>query len=320
MELDLCSEALEFGRHALRAFEAAGGDQLVQRAESDPAGRQELIEPVMADLGAWDLDVRGSGDELEAAAALCRAAGYWSVPYPLAERLCRPADMDVDGLLAVGPVPAAAVAGLQLKWAALSLAGGRSLAFPRSDPQPARKTAFVAGLDLEPHDHAGAADVPLLLALPCWTLLGILDRAMTLTCAYVQDRQQFGQKLATFQGVQFQLTDAEVERAGLEELAKYALWSIQQRRPEALDDAVALRLAALEASEAVFRVTHQLHGAIGFCDETTLSWLSRYSVPLRRLPLNLSATRSELAGRLGRTGLAGLFDRAAFSSEPAQTR
>ena len=97
--------------------------------------------------------------------------------------------------------------------------------------------------------------------------------------AYVLDRQQFGQPLAAFQGVQFQLTDAEVERAGLEELAKYALWSIEAGRPEAADDALALRLAAIEAAEIVFRVAHQLHGAIGFCDETTLSWLSRYSRP-----------------------------------------
>ena len=44
-------------------------------------------------------------------------------------------------------------------------------------------------------------------------------------------------------------------------------------------------MAAIEAAEVVFRVCHQLHGAVGFCDETTLSWLSRYSQPLRRLPL-----------------------------------
>jgi alkylation response protein AidB-like acyl-CoA dehydrogenase len=145
------------------------------------------------------------------------------------------------------------------------------------------------------------------LVLPCWTLLGMLDRAMALTRAYVLDREQFGQKLAGFQGVQFQLTDAEVERAGVEELAKYALWSIEADRPEALDDALALRLAAVEAADIVFRVCHQLHGAIGFCDETTLSWLSRASQPLRRLPLGLAATRDELTRHLGRHGLTGLF-------------
>jgi alkylation response protein AidB-like acyl-CoA dehydrogenase len=97
------------------------------------------------------------------------------------------------------------------------------------------------------------------------------------------------------------LTDAEVERSGLDILAKHALWSAE------LDDALALRLAAIEAAETVFRVCHQLHGAVGFCDETTLSWLSRYSQPLRRLPLGLSATRDELTRRLGRRGLSGLY-------------
>ena len=62
-----------------------------------------------------------------------------------------------------------------------------------------------------------------------------------------------------------------------------------------------------EANQVVFRVTHQLHGAVGFCDETTLSWLSRYSQPLRRLPFGLSATRDVLTRRIGRNGLTGLF-------------
>jgi alkylation response protein AidB-like acyl-CoA dehydrogenase len=150
-------------------------------------------------------------------------------------------------------------------------------------------------------------EVALAVALPCWTLLGMLDRAMEMTRSYVLDRQQFGQQLSRFQSVQFQLTDAEVERVGVEELAKYALWSIEVGRPEALDDALALRLAAIEAAEVVFRICHQLHGAIGFCDETPLSWLSRHSQPLRRLPTSPAATRADLADRLAAEGLVGLY-------------
>ena len=93
----------------------------------------------------------------------------------------------------------------------------------------------------------------------------------------------------------------------MEILAKYALWSIGTQPPEATDDALALRMSAIEAAEIVFRVSHQLHGAVGFCNETTVSWLSRYSQPLRRLPLGLSATRDELTHRVGGTGLTGLF-------------
>ncbi|HEX3545063.1 MAG TPA: acyl-CoA dehydrogenase family protein [Mycobacterium sp.] len=304
MILDLGDDAKEYGREALRAFEAAGGDQLVQQAEAKPDLRASLAGHVLAELGAWELDARTDADELEAAAALCRSAGYWALPYPVAERLAKPTDLDVDGLIVVADNrPSGIVAGLESRWAAVSLGGARSIVVGQRAAGP----AFVAELELSATDDNGAGHVALGLVLPCWTLLGMLDRAMELTVAHVGLRKQFGQTLSSFQGVQFQLTDAEVERSGVEILAKYALWSIGTERPEALDDALALRMAAIEAAEIVFRVCHQLHGAVGFCDETTLSWLSRYSQPLRRLPLGLSATRDLLTGRVGGRGLTGLF-------------
>lgn len=308
MNIDLSDEALEYGRTARRAFESAGGDLLVQRAEQEPAHRADIVAPVFDELGAWDLNPRADADELEAAAALCRSTGWWAIAYPVAERLARPAGLDADGLVVVaGAHPAAAVAGIDLRWAAVTLDGERSTATPRPPATTPRRSAFVADLDLRPIDRDGAGDVALGLVLPCWTLLGMLDRAIDLTREHVLGREQFGQALATFQGVQFQLTDAEVERSGVEMLARYALWSIQSGRDDAVDDALALRMAAIEAAETVLRIAHQLHGATGFCDETTLSWVSRYSQPLRRLPLGLSDTRERLTRRLGRRGLAGLF-------------
>lgn len=298
MILDLGDEAKEYGREALRAFEAAGGDELLQRAEAKPDTREALVAPVLNGLGAWELDVRTDADSLEAAAALCRSAGYWALPYPVAERLARPTDLDVDGLIVVAQTaPEAAISGVDNRWATVTLDGRRSTVVCQTAPGP----AFTAALELSSIEGDGAGDVALGLVLPCWTLLGMLDRAIELTIAHVRLRKQFGQPLSAFQGVQFQLTDAEVERSGLDILAKHALWSAE------LDDALALRLAAIEAAETVFRVCHQLHGAVGFCDETTLSWLSRYSQPLRRLPLGLSATRDELTRRLGRRGLSGLY-------------
>lgn len=308
MNIELSTEALAYGQLARQAVAAAGGDELVQNAEREPAWREGIFAPVLGELGAWELDARGDADDLEAAAALCRAAGYWAVAYPVAERLARPADLSADGLVVVAESGAAApVAGLDLSWAAVTLSGRRSrVVSARPDGLP-RTAAFAASLDLSPVDDDGAKDVALGLVLPCWTLLGMLDRAIDLARAHVLVREQFGQRLSGFQSVQFQLTDAEVERSGVAALAAYALWSIQAGLPEAIDDALALRMAALEAAEVVFRVAHQLHGAIGFCDELPLSWLSRYSQPLRRLPLGLSATRSALTGRLGRRGLTGLF-------------
>jgi len=309
MDIELSKEALAFGALARQALADAGAAALVTDAEHEPARREGIFAPVLAELGAWQLDPRNDQDDLEAAAALCRAAGYWCFAYPLAERLARPGDLDVDGLLVVdGARPAAPVADLDLRWATVTVDGKRGLVERVTPSGPPRTAAFVASLDIAPADEAGAKDLALALALPCWTLLGMLDRALDLAREYVLVRHQFGQPLSAFQGVQFQLTDAEVERAGLEVLAKYALWSIQAGQPAAVADALALRLAAIEAAEVVFRVAHQLHGAIGFCDETQLSWLSRYSQPLRRLPLGLSATRTALTEAIGRHGLTGLFN------------
>ena len=310
MNIDLCTEAEQYGSAALAAFANAGGDELVQAAEKDPFLRRPLVEPVLIGLGALELAPRESADELEAAAALCRSAGWWALPYPVAERLARPSAPAADGLIVVADTGAAgAVAGLDLNWMAADLSGRQCLASPLPYKELPRETQFVVDLALAPPESppAPSLDLALGLVLASWTLLGLLDRAMKLTRSYVTSREQFGQPLARFQGVQFQLTDAEVERAGVEELAKYTLWSIEEQSPEALHDALALRLASLEAAEVVFRICHQLHGAMGFCDESTLSWLSRYSRPLRQLPWGQSGTLDHLSRCVGRQGIAGLF-------------
>ena len=128
---------------------------------------------------------RTDADGLEAAAALCRSAGYWALPYPVAERLAAPPDLDVDGLVVVpGNRPAAALAGIDNRWAAVTLEGKRSTVMRRSPPVGRHvrpSSTCAARLDGRP----GPVDVALGLVLPCWTLLGMLDRALELTIAHV---------------------------------------------------------------------------------------------------------------------------------------
>lgn len=308
MDVELSAEAKEYSLSVRRALQAAGGDDLIKRIEANPQDRASILEPILAGLAAWDLRPRESAVELEAAAALCRSAGYWGIAYPIAERLCRPTDVTAEGLVVVAAGSARApIADLTGPWVAVSLDGTRYRAVSRAVSAPPRVSKFVVDLDLDAIDDSGADSVPLVLVLQCWSLLGMLDRALDLTRAYVPLRKQFGQPLSTFQSVRFQLADAEVERVGLEALAMYSLWSVQFALPEALDDALALRMVALEAAEAIFRTAHQLHGAFGFCDEATLSWISRNSAPLRQLPIGLSTTRDTLTQRVTRNGLTGLF-------------
>ena len=305
MILDLSEDAKEYGRQALRAFEAAGGDQLVQQAEAKPDTRDALVGPVLNELGAWELDPRTDADGLEAAAALCRSAGYWALPHPVAERLARPVDLDVDGLIVVADnQPAGAIGGVESRWTAVTLDGVRSAVVgrgvdrsgsssPRSNCRRPTATGRVTS-------HSGSC----CRAGRCsaCSIVPSSSPSRMSACA-----SSSGSRCRRSRVSSSSSPTPKSNAVGLEILAKYALWSIGTGKPEAIEDALALRMSAIEAAEVVFRVCHQLHGAVGFCDETTLSWLSRYSQPLRRLPLGLSATRDLLTRRVGGGGLTGLY-------------
>src|SRR5437879_1091613 len=167
MILDLSDDAREYGREALRAFESAGGDQLVQQAEAKPDLRESLAGPMLSELGAWELDPRNDVDGLEAAAALCRSAGYWALPYPVAERLAKPTDLDVDGLIVVADNrPSGVVAGMESDWAAVSFGGTRSRVVGRCAAGP----GFVAAHQLSARDGDGAGGAGIAPGPPVWAL------------------------------------------------------------------------------------------------------------------------------------------------------
>ena len=53
MNINLSDEAIEFGRVARQALEAAGGDELVQRAEQDPEHRADVVSTVLGNIFRW---------------------------------------------------------------------------------------------------------------------------------------------------------------------------------------------------------------------------------------------------------------------------
>ena len=135
-------------------WQSAGGDQLVQIAAPEP-GQRELVGRALGELSR--------GTSIRAAARGTEGGGrplpgYRLVggPYPVAERLSRPRDMEVDALVVVADArPAAAVACLDLRLAAVDLMAAARW------PRPGRSTARRAiGLRHRTRPGARSTDRP----------------------------------------------------------------------------------------------------------------------------------------------------------------
>lgn len=292
MKTDLPQDISDFAAIAGKRLIRLGGPPAALRAETDDAIR-DAARIALNDVGAFDLDVRSAADDLLAAAVLCQAAGATVLPYPLVEEL-----LAIDGarLSLVNPkAPRIDHGDLAGDWIAADLDGNRYR------PQPGSRTGAKLGPFLvpatvsAPEGTVPAADVNLHLVLGSWRILGAVQQSLQIVTDHVRARIQFGKPLADFQAVRFAVADAAVAIRGLHELAKYTIC-----RPESLPaqihsaDALILRLKAADTARQVMRTSHQLLGALGFCDESDVSVLDRHTQPLIRLPLGTE----ELALRL----------------------
>lgn len=304
MNSSLADEALEVAGVLRESIAAAGGVDLLRRAVDDPSTREAAGELVGA-IGLWDVEPLDDQLQLEVAAAATQAAGYFALPYPVTERLARSSDADATAVIPGGPRALVAHGDLTLAWTGVDSDGRLHTLAPRGTGTLGTKLApFALEMSAEPRDHRSPALAALGMTLQCWWLHGLLDHAVTDTVRYTREREQFGRPLIAFQGVGFQLADMAVAVDALEELAKYTVWRLAVAGDSALVDAVALRSAAQAAATTVMRGAHQLHGAMGFTDEVAVSWLSRASQLVRRLPDGAHGTAARLVALIDREGWA----------------
>jgi Acyl-CoA dehydrogenase, C-terminal domain len=310
MNLELPEVAIEFGGSAERAIAHAGGVDLARRAEAEPEIRAEVVTPLLERLGALDLAVTDDVDTALAGGELCRVAGRCALPYPVTAVLAAGAGQPPAAV--VDPaLPRADHGDLFGRWRLATLVDGSVWeGRPTGRPLGTELGPFVVDMVTGPGDGR-AVDVPMLLTLAAWQTLGTLERALELAVDHVNTRQQFGRPLARFQAVQFQIADATVAVQSLRGLAHFTMWRLWVAPLDRLADALALRAHALESAHSVLRTCHQLHGAIGFCDEHDLSILSRHAQPLLRLSAGLEATTERLMALIDDTGFDSLFDRGA---------
>jgi len=104
--------------------------------------------------------------------------------------------------------------------------------------------------------------------------LGIAQGAFELATAYAKQREQFGRKIAEFQGLQWMIADMHIKL----ESARLLIYTAAQNAGEGFPDALQAATAKVSAAEAAIAVTNaalQIHGAVGYSCELPLERMVR---------------------------------------------
>jgi alkylation response protein AidB-like acyl-CoA dehydrogenase len=143
---------------------------------------------------------------------------------------------------------------------------------PETEPfvsiDPTRRFATVAGegRPLGP----GAAE--RIFAAVAAEVVGVCQRALEMTLAYVKERKQFGVPVGSFQAVAHRCTEMLLHTESARTSAYYAAWSAGAD-PQLLPEAAALAAAAAaSAGPSVTAGAIQMHGGVGFTWEADAHW------------------------------------------------
>lgn len=104
-------------------------------------------------------------------------------------------------------------------------------------------------------------------------LVGICERALEMTVAYVKDRKQFGVPIGVYQAVSHRCAQMLLDTEKARSTAAFAAWTADAD-PERLAEAAAMaKAAASDAGREVTAGAIQMHGGIGFTWEADVHWL-----------------------------------------------
>ena len=130
-------------------------------------------------------------------------------------------------------------------------------------------------------------------------LVGLARRMLDLTVAYVQDREQFGVPIGSFQAVKHHLADAAKELAFARPVVHRAAWSLAVDDPHVERDVSIAKAMASDAALQVGRAALQCHGAIGYTIEHDLHLYLKRSWALARSWGDAAHHRAVVAQTLG---------------------
>jgi alkylation response protein AidB-like acyl-CoA dehydrogenase len=104
-------------------------------------------------------------------------------------------------------------------------------------------------------------------------LVGVCERALEMTVAYVKERKQFGVPVGAYQAVSHRCAQMLLDTEKARSTAAFAAWTADAD-PERLAEAAAMaKAAASDAGREVTASAIQAHGGIGFTWEADVHWL-----------------------------------------------
>jgi acyl-CoA dehydrogenase len=151
-------------------------------------------------------------------------------------------------------------------------------------------------LGQDPRDQATFTNSPILQRAPVtlpadavrWLcamlrsaqIAGASSRCLEIALQYVSEREQFGRTLSRFQAIQHHLAVMAGEIATVESMSANAFYALDRHgigtgRRDAGFEIAAAKCRASDAVEAITRIGHQVHGAIGFTYEYGFHFLTR---------------------------------------------
>jgi alkylation response protein AidB-like acyl-CoA dehydrogenase len=154
-------------------------------------------------------------------------------------------------------------------------AGASLVVAPEAEPvatiDPTRRYGRVLGGDSEEPLGEAAADV-VRTAIAA-EVVGVAQRALDMTLAYVKERRQFGTPVGAFQAVSHRCAQMLLHTESARSTALFAAWAAGAD-PERLPEAAAMAAAAAaEGGREVTASAIQAHGGIGFTWEADVHWL-----------------------------------------------
>jgi alkylation response protein AidB-like acyl-CoA dehydrogenase len=145
---------------------------------------------------------------------------------------------------------------------------------PETEPfvsiDPTRRFATVVNGDGQP---LGPGAVDRIRAAVAAEVVGVCQRALDVTLAYVKERKQFGVPVGSFQAVSHRCAEMLLATESARSTAYHVAWAAGAD-PQLLGEAAAIAAAAAaEGGRSVTAGAIQMHGGIGFTWEADVHWL-----------------------------------------------